>query len=149
MKTIIINYLRKIKDLNVSKNHKKVYEYLIKNGTQFNKKDISYTEDFIKLHIRQKQCFYNSQFISLLNCNDNIPYYEGFYICNKINLPLEHGWNIKNACVIDTTASKFKLDVVEYFGLHIPNNYILEAIEKNKTVNSLLWDYILFKIGKC
>ena len=147
-KSIIIEYLNNLKKLTLNNKQINWLDYLLKNGELFYKKDIILNKNckVQKLNVRRKQCFYNSQFINILN--NGVFYYEGYYVCSGIGFPFEHGFNVFDGKVLDVTAEKYKINVMEYFGLYIPHRFIMKQLNKTQSVNSLLVDYIFSKIGK-
>ena len=133
---MIKNYLKQIVRLKLGKPQQQFYKWVLKNGKSFNKINpkINKLENASN---SQRQCYYNSQMLAL---SGKFEYYEGWYVTENINLPLEHGWNVLNGKVIDVTShNRFNVD--EYFGIKIPINYIRKMILKTGYSDGFLGRY--------
>jgi len=94
---------------------------------------------------KEKNCFYNSQI--LLTINDKYQYYEGWYITERIPIPIEHGFIVYNGKIIDITVNN-RFKVIEYFGVRIPTEFVCEHIIKSGYSESMLFWYWKEKILK-
>lgn len=75
--------------------------------------------------------------------NDSIEYYEGFYVCGDIPIPLEHAFNIKGNTieVSDFTAQKFGIPVVEWFGVKVPKWILIDWLNGDQYLTPLEYYY--------
>lgn len=136
----IVKYLQEIEKLGISEYGKKYYEFLLKNGKTFKKQS-----EFKKLnHVEVKMCFKNSFLTAVCS---NVDYYEGFYLCEDLSIPLEHAFNKRKKAkqVIDVTAEKFDIPVKEWFGVLVPNWVLCEWFNGDQNLTPLQY-YFKFKI---
>lgn len=135
---MIKNYLKQIIKLKLGKPQQQFYKWVLKNGKSFNGIQIN-SKVMAELknasNNKQRQCFYNSQMLAL---NGKYEYYEGWYVTEGINLPLEHGWNVLNGKVVDVTK---RFNVNEYFGIKIPMNYVKKMLVKTGYSDGFLGRY--------
>lgn len=94
--------------------------------------------------IQIKSCFRNSLLASLMF--PDLDYYEGWYITENIPIPFEHAFNIKDGSVIDFTSHKFKIPVVEYYGVVIPKEILEEYVNTEQYLTPL--QYYFQQISK-
>lgn len=139
MKTI--EYLKNIIALGLTEKQQEYYDFLLENGKTFEVR----ADHFGGLeHVKEKQCFNNSFLTAIRN---GLEYWEGFYICEDIPIPLEHAFNKKGKSnfVIDTTAQKFEIPVEEWFGVKIPNWVLCEWFNGDQYLTPLQY-YFRFKL---
>ncbi|MAH46017.1 hypothetical protein CMI37_09305 [Candidatus Pacearchaeota archaeon] len=139
--SIIKNYLKDLLRITHGK-QKEFYEWVIRTGKSFEWEEITDPKmrDMLRMYRcgdKSRQCYYNSQLASL---NTPLDYYEGWYVTENLPIPLDHGFNIYNGKVVDYTAyGKFKVE--EYFGVHVPDNFILSFMDKTGMSDALLGRY--------
>ena len=90
--------------------------------------------------IELKSCYKNSLLASLVN--DDLEYWEGFYVTEGIPLPLNHAFNVKEGKVVDFTAVKFNISVEEYWGIQVPKE-VLEAYMETEQFYTALQFYFM------
>ena len=118
------------------------YEWVLKKGKLFKGLKRQPYKDIIERYrhgTKSRQCYYNSQMMAL-NSSGKISYYEGWYVTEGFPFPFEHGFNVYNEKVIDTTAYG-KHGVSEYFGVKIPNKFILENMNRTGMAETILYSY--------
>ena len=127
----------------------KYVEYLVNEGQAFKPpKDLSQVVKpykGLRDSMLQKSCFRNALLASLVT--SDLEYYQGYYITAGIPIPLEHAWNIKDGVVIDFTAEKFGIEVVEYFGVKLENDF-LEEYQQTEQHWTALQQFIFDKYQK-
>ena len=116
----IVEYLENVQRMGLSEKQEIWYHFLLAQGKVFKER-----KDFDKKRlpfVKQRQCFNNS-FLMATATDYEYEYFEGFYLCENIGLPLEHAFNKKpnDEVIIDLTAQKFKIPVEEWFGVKVPN----------------------------
>ncbi len=111
---------------------------------------------------RVKQCYHNA-WISL--SSRSFRYFEGYEMSKGIPIPIEHAWLVSaNGKIVDPTMiingkqmqQQLKKDYkiiaevsnesrlpLEYYGMEIPTEYVIEMGIKNKRTGSFLLDYFL------
>jgi len=148
--SIIKDYLNQILSMNLGGKQKAFYSWVLQNGRSFGAlKHISDEKTNKMLSTYRysgtaKQCFYNAQLSSL---NSPLQYYEGWYVTEFL-IPMEHGWNVYNGEVVDFTAHHNKIKVREYFGVHIPENFLNKKLAETGMSDSYLQHYFYEKIYK-
>ena len=115
------------------------YDFLLENGKLF---EFQIYENDIPPFIEKQQCFKNS-FLMATCGNNSIEYYEGFYVCGDIPIPLEHAFNIKGDAVevSDFTAQKFGIPVVEWFGVKVPKQILIDWLNGDQYLTPLEYYY--------
>ena len=140
---MIKSYLKQIIKLKLGKPQESFYKWVLKNGKSFKEIDDDWAElKYASNEHKQRQCYYNSQMFAL---GGKFEYWEGWYVTEGINLPLEHGWNVLNDKVIDVTAHK-RFNVNEYFGVKIPINYVRKMLVKTGYSDGYLGRYYFDEI---
>ena len=91
-----------------------------------------------KQYKKVKMCYYNSQMIcaDLHRRGIDAKYYEGYYLTDKIPIPLEHAWVVIEEKLYETTPHR---DVSEYFGVEIPIVDVLNHQVETGMAEPLLW----------
>ena len=119
------------------------YDFLLENGKLF---EFQIYEEYIPNFIKKQQCFNNSFLMAKIADFD---YYEGFYICGDIPIPLEHAFNLKGNAfeVSDFTAQKFGFPVVEWFGVQVSKWILADWFNGDQDQTPLQY-YYQFKILK-
>lgn len=140
--SIVIEHIETIRKLGLTGKQMEYYNFLLENGKSF---QFQVYENDVPPFIKQKECFKNSFLMAIMD--DSIEYYEGFYVCGDIPIPIEHAFNIKGDAVevSDFTAQKFGIPVVEWFGIQIPKR-ILEEWVNGDQIQTPLQYYYQFKI---
>ena len=141
--SIVIEHIETIRKLGLNDNQMRYYDFLLENGKLF---QFQVLEKNIPPFIKKKQCFKNSLLMTMLG-DDNFEYYEGYYVCRDIPIPIEHAFNIKGNAfeVSDLTVQKFDIPVIEWFGVQIPKR-ILEEWLNGDQIQTPLQYYYQFKI---
>ncbi|MDX1371943.1 MAG: hypothetical protein R3321_05705 [Nitrososphaeraceae archaeon] len=91
-----------------------------------------------------KQCYRNI-WVSL-SSNPEMQYYEGFVISNSCPIPIEHCFGIIDGKVIDPTliidldSYKNRLGT-QYYGVNIPNEWVIKQGFKTKMTGKFIFDY--------
>ena len=142
----IKTYLNNLKQFN---NMNKYITWVLKNGKFF--KDVGQLNQQEKILIKKyrysitaKQCYYNSQMLA--TSNSKFKYYEGWYLFKDIPIHLEHGFNIYNGKVIDTTQyNRNKKRSRQYFGVYIPVSFIRQNMNDTGRAEHILYKYFLSK----
>ena len=148
--SIIKNYLQEILSMSINLKQKAFYFWILQNGKSFGALKHIPNEKINKILSTyryggtKKQCFFNSQLSSL---NSPLQYYEGWYV-TELPIVIEHGWNVYKGEVVDFTAHHNKIKVREYFGIHIPENFIREKLVETGMSCSYLQHYFYEKIYK-
>jgi hypothetical protein len=120
-----LNQIQKLcKDNNMS--GLRVHVYVGDKGKQYTQHTTPLNTQPIDTQI--KACFRNAALASLMYGYD---YVEGFYTTDACpELVLEHAWNIDSqGRVIDYTANKFGINVVEYFGVAMTRDDVTKVIK--------------------
>jgi hypothetical protein len=132
-------YLNNLLNLNISDAQNRYYRFLLDNGKILEPcLNIKDEVPNINIHLSNteiKSCYNNSIKASFLN--KKLKYFEGFYVTDTIDLPLEHAFNVIKDSVFDFTAVKFNIKVKEYFGVEIPLD-VLETYVNLKTYETPL-----------
>lgn len=132
-------------------------DYVIKNGETYTSQELTKEEKFIVetaiknalIKFEIKQCFYNSQILSIKDPSHCLTYVEGF--CHTIFFPFIHGWCEINGKVIDMTLRKdldkgnHTLGVFkkrEYMGCKFPRSIVLERMFALEEGGSFLDDWM-------
>lgn len=144
--SIVIEYLENIRKLGLSGRQMEFYEFLLENGKSF---EYQIYENDVPPFIRRQQCFNNS-FLMATCGDDSLEYYEGFYVCGDIPIPLEHAFNLKGDAVevSDFTAQKFGIPVVEWFGVQVPKWILAEWFDGDQNTTPLQYYYQFKKLQK-
>ena len=140
---IIKEYLRNIQK--ISKGDP-FYPWVIRTGKHFTSLKRQPYKELIEKYrhgTKSRQCYYNSQMMTI-NSSGKISYYEGWYVTEGIPFPLEHGFNVYNGKVIDTTAYG-KHGVNEYFGVRIPLSFIQKSVFETGMAEAILYKYFRSK----
>jgi len=128
-------------------------DFVINEGAHFKSQKMSkeeidlFNEIFKKSKSnKDKECFYNSQLMTLMDTSDSIEYWEGY--TNSFGRPIMHGFNVLNGKVIDVT-HKVKDNPIlgeyidkEYIGVQFPKSMILERLRNGKNSVSFIDDYV-------
>lgn len=146
--SIVIEYLENIRKLGLSGRQMEFYEFLLENGKSF---EYQIYENDVPPFIRRQQCFNNS-FLMATCGDDSLEYYDGFYVCGDIPIPLEHAFNIKGDAVevSDFTAQKFGIPVVEWFGVQVPKWILADWFngDQNQTPLQYYYQFKILQNGK-
>jgi len=142
MESLIKDYLNMVSGLFTNGTpHKVFYSKLLKYGEMFPVENVKKygRADF---PVKQRMCFRNAILLSLHE--PQIDYVQGFYMPSGIPLSLEHAFNLRGGKIIDTTAEMFNIPVDEYFGVVIPNNFVMEYFRKfsDRPVDMILNYYL-------
>ena len=131
--SFILEHLEQVRRLVNNENQEKYYDFLIQNGVTFNKK-IDFFHTCTKIEIQVRECFRNSLLSAFAY---GFEYYEGYYLTDALPIPLEHGFNraYNHDVVIDMTANKFNIPVIEWFGVQIPHTILDEYVETFRIVD--------------
>lgn len=118
-------------------------DYVLKNGEEYISQELDEEEkSIVKTAIKRagirfqiRQCFYNSQILSVRDPSKQLTYVEGF--CYTSFFPFNHGWCEINGKVIDMTLRR-KIDKGsptlgsfngrEYRGCKFPRSIVLERM---------------------
>ncbi|MCK4526075.1 hypothetical protein KAW18_01785 [candidate division WOR-3 bacterium] len=125
------------------------YEWVLEKGKLFRGLKRQPYKELIEKYrhgTKSKQCYYNSQMMAL-NSDGKISYYEGWYVTDGFSFPFDHGFNVYNGKVIDTTAYG-KMGVREYFGVKIPIKFVRESVLKTGMAEAILYRYYRSKHPK-
>ena len=137
----IIEHLKTFQKLLPEKQNK-YYQWIIEHGKLFTDDDRNKEKEFelIKQNYshKEKECFFNSQI--LLTINNKYQYYEGWYITERIPIPIEHGFIVYDGKIIDITVNN-RFKVIEYFGVRIPTEFVCIHIVKTGYSESMLFWY--------
>lgn len=138
----IIEYLESTQRLELTEKQNAWYKFLLEQGKVFKVRKDFEREDLP--FIRERQCFNNS---FLTATTFGYDYYEGYYLCESIPIPLEHAFNKKltDKLVIDLTAQKFDIPVKEWFGVKVPSWILCEWFNGDQHLTPLQY-YFRFKI---
>lgn len=116
-------------------------------------KDIDVAKTWAKWNKPKKQqCFMNAQRFAI--DHPNAKYYEGYWSAHII--PVHHAWIVLDGVVIDFTAEACErylkrakigtgnvpANEQDYFGVHIPTDFIMSSILKSKMWNDLMGEYL-------
>ena len=145
--SFILEHLEQTRRLGLSQKQEKYFDFLIENGVSFKNK-IDFVHTCEKIEIQVKECFRNSILSAFAYGFD---YYEGYYLTEVLPIPLEHGFNraFNHDVVIDMTANKFNIPVVEWFGVKVPEWVLDEFVESEfNGICSPLQYYYRFHIDK-
>lgn len=136
--SIVIEHIETIRKLGLTGKKMEYYNFLLENGKSF---EFQVYENDVPPFIRRQQCFKNSFLMAIVD--DSIEYYEGFYVCEDIPIPLEHAFNIKGDAVevSDFTAQKFGILVVEWFGVKVPKWILEEWLNGDQYLTPLQYYY--------
>jgi len=147
---LIKQYLQEFNKLSKGKGH---YGYALKCGNSFSSPG-KLTPNEKKLlkkcrySTKSRECYYNSQMLNI--CNPKFKYYEGWYLFEDIPIPLEHGFNVINGKVVDTTQfTERKSRKRNYFGINIPSKFVRKNMEETEMAEAMLYKYARSKKGKC
>lgn len=120
--------------------------YFVEHGKLFIGREPS--ENVIKGKIFEpkiKQCYDNAQ--RLLLYTNNLRYFEGYTIFQGV--VIDHAWNVtSDDKVIDVTLEKVEEKYERgkeedvYYGIEIPNEFVLVEMIKKGSTNSLMIDYV-------
>jgi len=142
--SFIVEYIKAISSL--TEQYREYYNWILQNlklwdgsNRDEDKEKELINNGFIKVELRQ--CYYQSQIFSLIY--DDYEYYEGWYIVKDFAVPIEHAFLVHNDKVVDVTARRAGLDVLEYGGVHIPRKFVLDYVIKHKECVDLLPRYYL------
>lgn len=124
------------------------YEYhkwFKKNSEIFTDVNKELSELYSAMHYcKIKQCYLNSWLLAINQ--RTFKYYEGYVVSANCPVPLEHSWIVKAGQVIDPTliirvkGMKERIGD-EYYGMHIPTDYIRKkAIQTGKS-GAYILDY--------
>lgn len=102
------------------------YSWLAAQGLVF--ENIEYLPKYYMLRVKQKQCFANSAIIAL---STGFDYYEGYYVNEELPIPLPHAFNVDPAtgAAFDATVQKFGFNIVEWFGVKVPREALLDWLD--------------------
>ena len=101
-------------------------------------------------HPKKKECFMNAQKFCISHLNTK--YYEGYWAASLV--PVWHGWVVLDGKVIDFTAEACEkylkkqghdfpdAETLDYFGVHIPTEFILKRIVDDPVWTDRLSDYL-------
>jgi len=132
---------KNIAKLMKNKKQKAYWKWFLSKGIEFKTSPLTPSiKKMIKdvnLIPRKRSCFYNAQMLAL--ANPRIKYFEGYAISKKIGMSLQHGFNVIRGKVIDVTWE----DGDDYFGIHIPTNFIGKSLLSLGVSESLLWRYAI------
>lgn len=116
------------------------YDFILANGKEFHSKPLpSKLPSGINLReYKLKECYYNAQMVALLH---DLDYYEGFATSF---FPTEHAWAVHGEELIDLTWDKVAKNGEEYdyFGVHIPSDFIAKSIVRTKLSVPMLLPWI-------
>jgi hypothetical protein len=86
-----------------------------------------------------KACFQNSQTLLCDDWQSRFKYHEGYIMSQHVPIPIHHAWLTIHDTVIDLTAQAIKRqnkdrrdEIVEYFGIEIPRELVLENMVTTK-----------------
>lgn len=123
-KGLIKTFLNDFLKISINTKREQYLRWFMETGKYY--EDIATEYPYTYKRVNMKDCFANSQYHAF---NHNLAYIEGYYVCNKVPLPLEHAFNIDGGGqVIDVTNLKFNLGACEYFGVEIPKDVLEEYI---------------------
>lgn len=101
---------------------------------------------------KPKRCYNNAQLFAL--DHPEAKYYEGYW--SAFVIPVHHGWVVLDGKVIDFTAEAGERSLKrrgikhhgnptteEYFGVHIPTEFIRESILETKMWTDLMAKYLI------
>lgn len=130
----IVEYLENIQRLGLSDKQQIWYHFLLAQGKVFKVRKDFEKEDLP--FIKQRQCFNNS---FLTATAYEYEYFEGFYLCENIDLPIEHAFNKKpnDEVIVDLTAQKYNIPVEEWFGVKVPNWVLADWFNGNQFLTPL------------
>ena len=126
----------------------KYYQYVSDEGQVF--KPLEDSSEAIEPYkslmpsILQKSCFRNALLASLVI--PELEYHQGYYVTDLVGIPFEHAWNVHKGELIDLTAEKFGIKVVEYFGVQIPNDFLERYSDTEQHLTAL--QAYLFEINQ-
>jgi len=127
------------------------HKWFKENAVLFEQVDRKQSELLSLKHDCQiKQCYLNVWRAVIED--HSLQYYEGFVISNSCPVPLEHAWAVKNGKVIDPTLIiriKEVSDRIgsEYYGIHLPTDYVTKRALKTKRSGAYILDYFGEKHG--
>lgn len=101
---------------------------------------------------KTKQCFMNAQKFALHHPDAH--YYEGYWWGGLI--PVHHGWIVLDGQVVDFTAEAVDrltgrdVDPAtnDYFGVHVPTDFLMKSIARSKLWTGVLGEYLAPGRGK-
>lgn len=123
---------------------KEYWQWVAKNGKAFTEedRDMDGEEKIIAdptFHTKKQACYYNSQMLVVgYDCLANLKYFEGFFLGESIPLPFEHGFVVQEERVIDISARKWNIETTEWFGVHIPTDFVRKQLVDNRVACALL-----------
>ena len=136
----IIQYLTAVKTMLTGK-QAEYYKWVLEHGKYFDGKsrDKETERKMIEMCFShsEMECYYNSQML-VLNGRD-FEYYEGWYVPDKL-FPISHGFVVSNGRVVDVTVNS-RHEVLEYFGVNIPNKFVASSIKRRKITEPLIVEY--------
>lgn len=148
LRTLILDYLHKLTLLRFTQSHRNYIDWIILNGMYFKREVKSCNYSTPEIDIIKKECYKNSIIAALVL---NQKYVEGYYITDNMPVPIEHAFNTldRKPVIIDHTAIKFKIKVIQRFGIIVPHQYLKEYIElsvaKQNVLTPLKYYYIQTK----
>ncbi len=143
----ITEHLKQLITILSNPDQKDYYKFILKSGREY-RNSILHTPK-IRIHIEGKMCYSNALKMALY---DNLGYVEGFYMTEKLELPLEHAFNEIKGKYFDSTTRKSKVKVTERFGVRVPKRvlmkYLLEDDRMQSRFTALKYYYLTMKNKK-
>lgn len=143
-----INQNEEYKNQDMVKQYK---EWLLDNTEYFAEINVEQSIKVSKnIDAQIKQCYYNCLKATF---GRRFKYYEGYVWSNRIQIPLEHSWLVKDGQVIDPTLI-IKTQMLgdrmgdEYLGIELPLKFILKQALKTKRSGPFIFDYFLGEVLK-
>jgi hypothetical protein len=121
--------------------HGKYHKWFWNKAKTFKEVDKEISKQLMTQYKAQvKACYRNCSLIVAMR--DDVDYYQGYVISQRLPIPLEHAFLVKNNNVIDPTLA---IDVKddkdrygdEYYGVRIPKEYIMKWMFDKKTMDSM------------
>lgn len=123
----------------------KYHNWFRENAVLFEQVDRKKSESISKKYNCQiKQCYRNTWVA--VTSDRSLQYYEGFVVSKSCPIPLEHSWIVSNGIVIDPTLIISINNVSdrignEYYGIHLPTDYVIKRAFKTKRSGAFILDY--------
>lgn len=149
----LLEYVSKVS--NFSHTYGKYHKWLKENGKCFTvKKGYKPSKRIQKkletFEAEVKGCYGNSLRAALYDYDKELQYYEGYFIDEKVPIPIEHAWTVdkKTGQVVDSTVLGAWTKIedkepgeINYFGLPIPNEYVMKESLRDSCYTPRLGQY--------
>lgn len=126
--SVIKEYLEGIiKLLGDNEEPRDYYKWLLSEGNDYPREsllvhDKIMTTKYLDYSLNERRCFDNS---IVVHERLGLDYVEGFYVVDKVGIPLDHAWNHGRNQAWDFTSYKFEIPVKERFGIVVPKRVLI------------------------